>query len=227
MKGQVTITEFDKSAKVDHPLFRKLMIAVSIPKDRRVDFDMSQYLNRQAIKYNANLAVTVCNWIIFSRNTIVQEFLKREELTHLFFCDADTIPPEDTIDKLFNLDVDVAGGIEPMNKANNILWSYQVEKEIVVHCGDPLPDKPIQVARVNGCPTLVKRKVYEAMEWPYYEMPHSEDGSFTGNDYHFCDKVNDLGFECWIDTSIKCSHINTVDLLPFALMMIPAETADV
>ena len=91
MNGHITTKIYDKSVKPDHPLFKKLMIAISIPKDRRIDFDSGQYLNRIAIKYNATIAATICNWIIFSRNTIVKQFLDTPQLTHLFFLDADTI----------------------------------------------------------------------------------------------------------------------------------------
>ena len=61
-----------------------------------------------------------------ARNTIVSQFLDREQLTHLLFIDADIAWQPETITRMLTLDEDVVAGIYPRKTLD---W-YNIEKYV-------------------------------------------------------------------------------------------------
>jgi GT2 family glycosyltransferase len=63
-----------------------------------------------------------------------------------------------------------------------------------------------------GC-LLIHRKVFEAIEKPYFLFEYNKDGIISlGEDFYFCNKAQEVGFKIWIDRRMVCSHFKIVDL---------------
>jgi GT2 family glycosyltransferase len=69
---------------------------------------------------------------------------------------------------------------------------------------------------------LVRKEVFEAMEYPYFdatfmnkEVEDSPDISyFIGEDNYFCLKVQEAGFDIYLDTRIKSPHMSGPQCFP-------------
>ena len=191
----------------------KIAIATTLGKDRKVDLFMARFCDEALRKHGGYWFYLSSGWIEFARNEIVNIFLNQKKVDKLLWIDADTVPPVDCVEKLLSYDKDIVAGLAPMgNCKTGLAWSYQPKKNEKVGCEVKLQDRLLQVERVGGTPTLVHRRVYEEMEWEWYKSEHRRNEEYIGNDFKFCDKAIDLGFEVWCDESIRCSHINSVDL---------------
>ena len=145
----------------------------------------------------------------YARNEIVRQMLAGD-FTHLFFLDSDTFPPFGAIDKLLAHDKDIVAGVTPIFVGKKY-WNYQKEKDERAEICNPSKEL-FKVARTGGTTILLKRKVFETMDWPYFRCDMHEDGSGLSHDYHFCDKATEKGFEIWIDSTIVCGHSVTLNL---------------
>jgi glycosyltransferase involved in cell wall biosynthesis len=54
----------------------------------------------------------------------------------------------------------------------------------------------------TGC-MLIKREVLETVGSPWFKC---HDGSAGGEDFYFCEKAKEAGFEVWGDFSVQCNH---------------------
>jgi len=204
------------------PCTSKVFISIPMPRDYKVDFETMRFCTTSMRKgwHWAN-----CPSIepTLARNMLIAQFLTREEFadyTHLFFLDADTIPPPDTIQKLLYHDKDVVAGVTPIWLHSNIYWNVQVEEKKNM-AARALPKKLTKVLRVGGTTVLIKRKVLEKLAFPFYKVVLAETMEeinrvgpiLQGSDYYFCDRVREAGFEIYIDPQIMCKHIRPVNLL--------------
>lgn len=159
-----------------------------------------------------------------ARNWAINEFLtseKQAKKTHIFFLDADTVPYNDyAIERLMSHDKPVIAGITPIVRVgdeikcqwNVVLDSKQKDKLLGI---DELPNKPFKVDRVGGTTMLVRRDVLEKLKKPYQISHFNSDCTNIdfSEDYYFCDKVRELGFDIWIDPDVVCHHYHNFDLL--------------
>lgn len=144
-----------------------------------------------------------------ARNEIVREFLK-SDCTHLFFVDADTIPPSDAIEKLLALDVPIASGITPIIKPTKDGEPYRTW-----NCVD-MNDKHIEpntgVQKVKGCGgscLLIRRDVLEKIPDPWFRFLYQDDNgkqAMISEDIFFTVNALGRGFQAYADTSVIARH---------------------
>ncbi len=66
----------------------------------------------------------------------------------------------------------------------------------------------LEVARVGlGC-CLIRRRVFEALEAPWFRHPPALPGS--GEDYDFCDRARAAGFRIVVDLNLECGHLTVL-----------------
>lgn len=194
-----------------------ILIGMPLAPDRRADIQAGLFCGRLSVSnrvdYDGRAAHEVCQ----ARNLIIQNFLKEKKYTHLFFLDADTVPPNNAIAKLLTADKDVVAGVTPMFNAGRKLWSVSMGingnvfdwRWIPYQC---LPTKLFKPYGIGGTTMLIKRRVLEKLEFPYFYTHYNKDGGRVGEDIYFGNKVHKAGFEIWCDPSIKCRHYQRRDL---------------
>lgn len=167
-------------------------------------------------EYGIAVYPTICvSPVDNARNEVVKEFLK-SDCTHLLFIDSDTIPPQDAIDKLLAHDRDIVTAITPIiehdeKKQNNGANGFY-KKWNAVTLDEKFTMPNIGLVQIKGCGSsciLIKRKVLETMEAPWYRFLYSADDGrevTVGEDVHFILKATKLGFKAYADTSIICGH---------------------
>lgn len=167
-----------------------------------------------------------------ARNNIVEDFL-RTNCTHLLMIDADMIPPVNILE-LADLGKPIVGGLCPIVRGENVFFSalerkHPLQPGVKVYGGyRPMQQLPMnQLVKVDvtgtGC-LMIRRDVIEAMETakiqPFkYQLQKGKNQRIKGadvyisEDFHFCEKAAELGFETFIHTGYSVSHLKTMDLL--------------
>lgn len=160
-----------------------------------------------------------------ARNTSVMTFLG----THyqkLMFIDADIeFQPED-VAKLWNMDADIAVAAYSMKRKDNPLSAWADGKLLEIEESTP---NPLTVDYAGTGFMMIDRGVFEKMknEWPEIEHIEGQDLTpcwaffdckveddkgkrvYLSEDYYFCKRARELGYEIKMDTSIRLGHWGT------------------
>jgi hypothetical protein len=133
------------------------------------------------------------------REATRKEFLK-SDCSHLFFLDADIIPPVACIEKLASHRAAIATGIYPLRDFSQIHLPALTEGKT----GKPLFGAPYVQRSVDGfgmgC-MLIRRDVLEKTEFR-----QGADLSKLGEDYGFC---VDSGHKVLVDPAVSCWHVHS------------------
>ena len=193
-----------------------IVIGMPVPRDCKVDIFSAIFCGRLSAHQNVRFIGKVAAEVEIARNLIIEDALNIPDMTHIFFLDADTRPPDDALAKLLSHNKDVVAGVTPMLMNEHKVWS--VSRGTDNNGGykwvdyDKLPDELFNVCALGGTTILIKRKVFEAMEFPYYKTVYASPYDRLGEDIYFANKARKLGFELWVDPSVKCGHQQTRNL---------------
>ena len=154
-----------------------------------------------------------------AENQLVSDFLADPSATHLFLTEMDMILPHDVLTKLVALDKDMATGVyflrsnDPSKRGQPCLYKRPIASPPPTaengnyghHPVNIFPtDEPFRVDCAGvGC-ILVKRKVLETLEYPWFDLNAKKYGS----DIYFAKHAKDKGFELWADPSVQCGQID-------------------
>lgn len=158
------------------------------------------------------------NTVASSRNRAAKVALERKS-DYLLFIDDDMTSNDMTgdIEKLIDMNVDIAVAIGVTRGAPhwpNIGKVFRLgESKTICDCNVrkilEWPDKkPFQVDIAGAAFMLIKRRVLEKMEPPWFYMPplYTEE-NIAGEDTTFCFNAKMHGFEIWVDPTIDMRHI--------------------
>jgi len=190
----------------------RVVIGVPMTLDMFIDARVSRWCERE-VNFGINWMVDmICGGSAArNKNFIVKKALDAD-YTHIFFLNNDTFPSPNVINKLIAHDKDVVAGITP-GFCNRFFWMGQIEKDKVLEFRE-CPKELTRGKRAGGPGMLVKRKVFEKVEFPWFDFVQIEPGVEMSEDYYFSDKAVESGFEVWIDPNVVINHNHHgVDLL--------------
>lgn len=197
-------------------------IAVPVACDYMADSRLVSRVEHLAMREDAFVFYKATKFARQGRDTIVHEVLQNiPTVTHFLFFDSDGIPPENTLDKMLGYDISV--GVYPIVQKGHIRWSVMTNlpegKRFVKFEGiefKKLPKEPFQADIYGfGC-VMVKRKVFEQMEWPFFKDVFAPGRWVIGEDIYFAVKSAKAGFKSWCIPSVQCEHNKAVPLLEIA-----------
>ncbi len=130
---------------------------------------------------------------------------------YILFIDSDVLPRPQTLDKLMSHDKDIIAGVVPICQQGKFKWNvYRDDMNampIDVNAKNlGLPDNPFKVKAVGFGVVLIKTKVFEKMEWPFWRSIYKPGLRILGEDVYFCRKAKEAGFDIWVDPMVKCNH---------------------
>jgi len=142
------------------------------------------------------------------RNTLVEDFLEITDYnknpdSRMLLVDSDAYIPQETVNELFQWDVDIVTAINVKTSKPHKITSF-IQKEDGYHHVDIEFGKDLVDIDATGMHCImVKRKVFETIKKPYFK--HITGG--LSEDMYFSKKVKDSGFKIWLDTNISTGHI--------------------
>lgn len=182
----------------------------------------------QATKYGIDIQIcniSGCSVVSRVRNLIAQDFMD-SDCTDLMFIDSDINFNAEDIFRLMAWNTDpkkgIVAGIPVARKKGktyiSTLDADEDENIFMNHMG------LVRAKRVATAFMLIRREVFEKMyeahpEWRYHDEKKIgdeitayfdfalKDGNYIGEDFLFCDRARELGFEVWIDPTIKLGHV--------------------
>jgi hypothetical protein len=144
-----------------------------------------------------------------NRNHIANEFIK-SGMDYLLMIDSDIVPITNVLE-MVHKDKDVISSFIQTHKEEGTLplamkkvdGGYQVYKELTR--GLNKVD-----ATGTGC-MMIRKNVFEKLDKPYFRFQYNDEGILTnGEDFNFCDKVNEAGMSVYFDTDHRCLHFQTI-----------------
>lgn len=151
-----------------------------------------------------------------NRNEHVRGIIAQLKPDYILFLDADMTHPADTLVKLLAHNKDIVGGLyhygaHPFPPVALVRNSDDSMRYTAITLYD---DALFRVdATGMGC-VLIKREVFENVEFPWFLYEEDPDKGIRSisEDMHFFKKVRAEGYEVWIDPTVKCGHIKTVEI---------------
>ncbi len=181
----------------------KVMLGVPLAEDMMADMRAAFWCYQEAGKNGWILKCERGGSAARNKNVIIKEYLEGD-CEYLFFLNNDTWPDEGDINTLIDCDKDIVSGITPAF-TYGFHWMGQVVKNVKIKI-DETPTQLTSAARAGGPAMLIKRKVLETMDFPWFDFEQVEPGIEKSEDYAFCDKAVELGFEVWIEPAVVCNH---------------------
>ena len=147
-----------------------------------------------------------------NRNQIAKQFLEGD-WDYLLMLDADTVPHANPLD-LVSEEKDIIGYPYPQWNEGDVYW-VAMDKDGGGYKPIP-PERRHGLQQVDAIGTgciLIRGNVLETLRAPFNDK-RAEDGTLNlSEDFYFCQKAKDTGFEVWCDWRVPCSHWKTLDLI--------------
>jgi hypothetical protein len=155
-----------------------------------------------------------------ARQKTVEEALQVDPDWFLFL-DSDVIPPADIFPRLRNRGVDVISGLYYMDHPEAIhpaMWQLDENNSPAITGFDK--EGMVNVDAIGlGC-LLVNRDVIDDIDPPWFRWTQGyeehpwdlrQEGENPGisEDFDFCYKIKQAGYEIYVDTTVKCIHEKT------------------
>jgi hypothetical protein len=159
--------------------------------------------------------------LVAERNRLNKAFLETD-CTHMLCIDADLGWPAQAVLAMLNQDKDFIAGVYPTRREDTFLFRPVFKEDgSVVTDGKNL----LKMEYIPAGFMLIKREVIEKMHQHFadlYFKPKAKenehmdgfclfdteirDGEFWGEDYVFCRRAREAGFEIWVDPYIEFDH---------------------
>jgi SAM-dependent methyltransferase len=169
--------------------------------------------------------ISGCSVVSRVRNLIAADFLQ-SDCTDLMFIDSDINFDAEDIFRLMAWNIDPKKGIVagiPVARKKGKVYISTLDTDDDEHI---FMDKMglVRAKRVATAFMMIRRDVFTQLkdahpEWVYYDEKKVgdemiaffdfalKDGNYIGEDFLFCDRARELGFEVWIDPTIKLGHM--------------------
>lgn len=176
------------------------MVAVVLPTRGLVFTEVIEALESYKRKCFLDIYYSYNLPIPDAQNILTDKALAKDFINHIWFVEEDTVPPSGSLEQLLEVNADIAcidysvkgySCVARSDKTGEVLW-----------CG-------------LGC-TLVKRKVFENLEKPYFRTDKSlrlndwkwisNPAKYGGLDIWFCIKAREKGFKI-IQVPGECRHL--------------------
>lgn len=207
---------YSKLEKVEKP---KVYLATPMGKDKNMHAETAVFCSYTAGLPDVQWGYTGTSSAEMSRNTLIEDHeFHRQEFTHVFFVDSDTVPPNDALPILLGADADVIVGITPIIM-KEFCWSIAHENEDWIPMNVDLPREPFEVASSGASCLLVRKEVLDDIGWPWFKTEYQPkwtnagEAVKCGEDEFFCRQARTKGYKVIADPFVICEHFNNVGLL--------------
>ena len=125
----------------------------------------------------------------------------------IFFLDSDMVFPRDTLAQLLAHGREIVGATYVKRTPPHELLGAHLNPG-----GPPDPSGLLEMRHLpTGC-LLIHKSVFDRLTRPYFRFLFDEEsGHIIGEDYNFCDRAREAGFQVWCDPklSFEIGHIGS------------------
>lgn len=144
-----------------------------------------------------------------ARNTAVDRTLEHG-FQWLFFLDDDVIPPPDAIHRLISRGGDIVSGLYYRRAEPIVPVMIKEVNGQRIWVTDFQAGSLLDVDLVGAGCLLIHRRVLERVPKPWFEWlldrPEIPEGQRCSEDFAFCRKAKQHGFNIQVDTGVVCRH---------------------
>ena len=147
--------------------------------------------------------------VAYARNLLAEK--AKGVADYIFFIDDDVLPPMNTITKLLTHDKDIVCGLYFSRQEPHFPQIFLKNKENADRYDCVEDYKKDSLLEIDACGAgcmLIKAEVFKKLKLPYFQyIPKGENNPRKGEDFYFCEKAKEEGYNIFCDTSIICKHI--------------------
>lgn len=188
--------------------------------------DTVALLNQNHIKCQLKI-VTSGSLLCAERNRLVDAFL-RSDCTHMLCIDSDLGWPAESVLSLLSKKLDFVGGCYPARGAKSFIFIPTLNDD-----NSLLVDDTKTLINMKYIPAgfiLLSRNLLQTMTETYQELKFTPkdlsqcagyalfntelfEGEFWGEDFTFCRRAREAGFQIWVDPMIEFDHAGNIGML--------------
>lgn len=158
------------------------------------------------MKYPAQFVLKTDCYIHDGRNKIVQGALDKGA-SHVMFIDADMVFEPAAVDRLLSHKKDIVGGLYVRRQPPHLPTACKREGNKLENIKEWPKDRLFKVYGLATGFVLVKTEVFKKIEKPWFFYGYEDVfGTQLGDDYYFCHKAQEAGYNVWADPQIKLGH---------------------
>lgn len=185
--------------------------------------------------------VTSGSLLCAERNRLLQSFID-SDCTHILCVDSDLGWPAQCVISMLQKNLPFVAGVYPARGPQHVFTF----RPFLLENGSIEMDQQRALLRMENIPAgfmLIKREVIQKMmddhpETKYVPKDPSapsgfalfnteiENGEFWGEDYVFCRRARESGFQIWVDPMIEFNHAGNIAMLMNALTMKKEDAMD-
>lgn len=148
------------------------------------------------------------------RTLLAREALKGE-YDWLLFLDSDTIPPQNGLLNLLshNLPI-VSGWVRAKQKTGFVISGWMKYKNGVLPIDEKQEQRLVKVDYIANAFSLIHTSVFKKIPEPWFKWTRDIIEHGTSEDFFFCDRAKEYGYDIIIDMETKCEHIGLLKIKP-------------
>ena len=147
-----------------------------------------------------------------ARNLIAKEAM---DYDYVLMVDSDIILPNFTLVSMLSRNVDVCLGAYLRKNSQTQIEIFKLgQKDFVeTYTKEELDAMHGGIAKVKGggfgC-ALIKSDVFRKLRYPFFDYVEYPTGEVLSEDNYFCRQCNEAGIPVYVDSLVRCGHINRV-----------------
>ena len=174
------------------------LVAIAIPSGDMVHADFAMSL--ATLCFNPGVRAFVINakssLVMVGRNQCV-EAARMAKATHILFLDSDLTFPPNILARLLARNKDIVGGLYIQRVPPHLPLgvTYEGAREVITSGLRRMQQMP------TGC-LLINLSVFDQLPKPWFNTKQVDD-KIMGEDYYFCERALQAGFEIWCDGDVS------------------------
>lgn len=174
------------------------LVAIGVPSGDMVHADFAMRLANMCLNPGARVCLinAKSSLVMIGRNQCV-EAARLVKASHLLFLDSDIVFPLDTITRLLKHDKDIVGGLYQQRTPPHHALGVTIDGK-----HEPVTQG---VQRMKIMPTgclMLKLAIFDRLAKPWFNTV-AEGEKIVGEDYYFCQRAAQAGFEIWCDGDLS------------------------
>jgi hypothetical protein len=180
------------------------LVAIGVPSGDMVHADFAMRLATLCLNPGARCCIVNAksSLVMIGRNQIV-EASRLAKATHLLFLDSDLTFPHNTLARLLARGKDIVGGVyvQRVPPHHPLGMTLEGKHEAVTQGLRRMKIMP------TGC-LLLRLEIFDKLPKPWFNT-RAEGEKILGEDYYFCERAREAGFEIWCDGDLsrELAHI--------------------